>query len=95
MINKIVFTSPEAMVEFSREKLKPQCKNPFNMCKLYFSLEVNKPLGLQITLGSESHVMRNEIWSLCITVDDGGNLCHVSVDPSTELCCLGCGDEFG
>ena len=35
VINKIVFTSPEAMVEFSREKLKPQCKNPFNMCKLY------------------------------------------------------------
>ena len=35
VINKIVFTSPEAMVEFSREKLKPQCKTPFNMCKLY------------------------------------------------------------
>ena len=73
MINKIVFTSPEAMVEFSREKLKPQCKNPFNMCKLYsfeyrsryFFLEVNKPLELQITLGSESHVSRNETRSLC------------------------------
>ena len=24
VIKKIVFTSPEAMVEFSREKLKPQ-----------------------------------------------------------------------
>ena len=42
------------------------------MCKLHvysfehcigqgiFSLEVNKPLGLQITLGSESHVSHNE-----------------------------------
>ena len=28
-----------------------------------FSLEVNKPLGLQITVGSESHVSRNEIRS--------------------------------
>ena len=55
------------------------------MSKLYsfsigqgiFSLEVNKPLGLQITLGIESHEFgRYE------TVDDGGNLCYVSVDPS-------------
>ena len=35
-----------------------------------------------------------------VTVDDGGNLCYVSVDPSIyyrnpELCSLGCGDEFG
>ena len=59
------------------------------MCKLYsfeyrsryFSLEVNKPLGLQITLGSESHVSRHEI-GRHVTVDDGGDLCHVSVDPS-------------
>ena len=43
------------------------------MCKLYsfglgqgiFFLEVNKPLELQITLGSESHVSRNEIRSFC------------------------------
>ena len=43
------------------------------MCKLYsfglgqgiFSMEVNKPLELQITLGSESYVSRNEIRSLC------------------------------
>ena len=35
-----------------------------------------------------------------VTVDDGGNLCHASVDPSIyyknpELCSLHCGDEFG
>ena len=35
-----------------------------------------------------------------VTVDDGGNLCHVSVDPSIyyknpELCSLRCGVEFG
>ena len=35
-----------------------------------------------------------------VTVDDGGNLCHVSVDPSIyyknpELGSLRCGDEFG
>ena len=55
------------------------------MCKLYsfglgqgiFSLEVNKPLELQITLGSESHE-----FGRYATVDDGGNLCHVFVDPS-------------
>ena len=34
-----------------------------------------------------------------VTVDDGGNLCHVSVDPSIyyknpELYSLHCGDEF-
>ena len=53
MINKIVFTSPEAMVEFSREKLKALAlvRNPFNMCKYsfkgqgIFSLQVNKPPG--------------------------------------------------
>ena len=47
------------------------------MCKLYsfglgqgiFSLEVNEPLELQITLGSASHVSRRYV-----TVDDGGNL---------------------
>ena len=38
MINKIVFTSPEAMVEFSREKLKALAlvKNPFKICKYSF-----------------------------------------------------------
>ena len=37
-----------------------------------------------------------------VTVGDGGNLCHVSVDPSIyictknpELCSVRCGDEFG
>ena len=34
-----------------------------------------------------------------VTVEDGGNLCHVSVDPSicyknAELYSLRCGDEF-
>ena len=59
------------------------------MCKLYsfglgqgiFSLEVNKPLELQITLGSES-TFRVMKFGRYVTVDDGGNLCHVSVDPS-------------
>ena len=39
-----------------------------------------------------------------VTVDDGGNLCHVSVDPSIysaknpelcTICSVRCGDEFG
>ena len=35
-----------------------------------------------------------------VTVDDCGNLCHVSVDPSIyyknpELCSFRCGHEFG
>ena len=34
-----------------------------------------------------------------VTVDDGGNLCHVSVDrqytKNPELCNVRCGDEFG
>ena len=86
MINKIVFTSPEAMVEFSREKLKALAlfRNRFNMCKYsfkgqgIFSLQVNKPLGLQITLGESRFVMK---FGRYVTVD-GGSLCHVSVDPS-------------
>ena len=70
MINKIVFTSPEAMVGFSREKSSKILLTCVNYIRLnigqgIFSLEVNKPLGLQITLGSKSHVSRNEIRSLC------------------------------
>ena len=61
------------------------------MCKLYsfeyrsryFSLEVNKPLGLQITLGSGARVtFRVMKFGRYVTVDDGDNLCRVSVDPS-------------
>ena len=74
MINKIVVTWPEAMVEFSPEnqslrssKILLTCVNyiRLNIGQGIFSLEVNKPLGLQITLGSEGHVSRNEIRSLC------------------------------
>ena len=33
VINKIVFTSPEAMVEFSgKKKISALVKNPFNIC---------------------------------------------------------------
>ena len=62
VINKIVFTSPEAMVEFSGEKGKTLAlvKNQFNICKfifvlkvnVFFSLNVNKILRLQVTLDS-------------------------------------------
>ena len=41
-----------------------------------------KPLGLQITLGSESHVSRNETRSSIYY-------------KNPELCSLRCGDEFG
>ena len=59
VINKIVFTSPEAMVEFSGgKKLKlglSACQKYSFERSRYFFLDVNKPLGLQITQGSESH----------------------------------------
>ena len=52
--SKIVVTSPEAMVEFfSGRILKPQCtlvKNPFNIGQGIFSLDVNRILGLKVTL---------------------------------------------
>ena len=40
MINKIVFTSPEARVEFSREKIKPRCwSKPFEHIQIYIRLK--------------------------------------------------------
>ena len=69
ILNKIVFTSPEAMVEFSGgKKLKlglSACQKYSFERSRYFFLDVNKPLGLQITQGSESRVSRKEIRSSC------------------------------
>ena len=60
VINKIVFTSPEAMVEFAGEKLKPRrSSKPFEHIQIYirlkgqlwdlFSFELGEQsLGLQI-----------------------------------------------
>ena len=44
VLKKIVFTSPEAMVEFSGEKSKISAlfKNLFNICKLTFVWKVNE-----------------------------------------------------
>ena len=40
VINKIVFTSPEAMVEFSGEKIKPQRPSkPFERIQIYIRLK--------------------------------------------------------
>ena len=61
VINKIVFTSPEAMVEFSGgKKLKLSIgarQKPLTSVNLYslkgqgmFSLDVNKIIQLQVTL---------------------------------------------
>ena len=60
MVNKIVFTSPEAMVELY-------------MCKLYSFEYRSRYFFLTF------RVMK---FGRYVTVDDGGNLCHVSVDPS-------------
>ena len=59
VINKIVFTSPEAMVEFSGENIKPwRSSKPFELNKFIWkvsydtfspSSQVNKSLILQIT----------------------------------------------
>ena len=69
ILNKIVFTSPEAMVEFSGgKKLKlglSACQKYSFERSRYFFLDVNKPLGLQITQGSESRVLHKEIRSSC------------------------------
>ena len=72
MINKIVFTSPDAMVEFSGgKKLKlglSACQKYSFERSRYFFLRCKQPLGLQITQGSESHVSRKEIRSSCNTI---------------------------
>ena len=57
MINKIVFTTLEAMVEFSGKKLKPKRLSitPLtyvNKGQGIFSLDVSKYLQLQVTLNS-------------------------------------------
>ena len=40
VINKSVFTSPEAMVEFSREKIKPRrSSKPFEHMRIYIRLK--------------------------------------------------------
>ena len=42
VINKIVLTSPEAVVEFSGKKIKPRhSSNPLNMCR-YIPVFVSK-----------------------------------------------------
>ena len=47
MINKIVFTSPEAMVEFSGGKINlGACQNPLNISKYIFVCKVNYKLDL-------------------------------------------------
>ena len=92
VINKIVFTSPEAMVEFSGEKGKTLAlvKNQFNICKfifvlkvnVFFSLNVNKILRLQVTLDPRhaKNVIRYAFRVINfggdVAVDDGGN--HVT-----------------
>ena len=50
-----MFTSPEAMVEFSLEKniTSALVKNPFSICKKvksFFTLDVNKIILFQVTL---------------------------------------------
>ena len=40
VISKIVFTSPEAMVEFSGEKIKPRrSSKPFEQIQIYIRLK--------------------------------------------------------
>ena len=64
-----------------------------------FSLEVNKPLGLQIVLGSESHVSRKEIRSLCnrslTAVTYVTFLLTLQYTKNPELRSVRCADEFG
>ena len=64
VINKIVFTLPEVMVEFSQGKIKTSVllKNPFNiLCKFILIWKVNRTLWLQISINScyAKNVIRN------------------------------------
>ena len=62
---KIVYSSPEAMVEFSGEKVLALVKNPCVKFILkgqsIFSLDVNKILRLQVTLNSRYAKNVNQI----------------------------------
>ena len=46
MINKFVFTSPEAMVEFSGEKIKPKWPNSAKIDTLFMTNAAEKPYPL-------------------------------------------------
>ena len=102
MVNKIVFTSPEAMVEFSREKKKKNLLAYVRKVKGFFSLDVNKILRFQVTL--YPLYAKNVITQpVLVTSKSDRNVENRSRTydlltrqhtKTPELCGVSCGDEF-
>ena len=86
VINKIVFTSPEAMVEFSGEKnnisalVKNQplgtrlVKNPFNLCKFIFVWKVNKKTSSLSPITNHAKTLCKECETKSLTIQALGQL---------------------
>ena len=56
VINKIVFTSPEAMVEFSGRKIKPRrSSKPFEHMQTYILLRATGKQNLRLPITQPRH----------------------------------------
>ena len=66
VINKIVFTSPEAMVEFSGEKIKLACSSkPFEDMQIYLRLKGQLWDLFSFALGEQKSPITNHTTTLC------------------------------
>ena len=76
VIKKIVFTSPEAMVEFSGEKNKVSAlvKNPFNLCKFIFIWKVKGKTSSLSPIANHAKTLCKECETKSLTIQALGQL---------------------
>ena len=80
MINKIVFSKPEAMVEFSGEKIKPlRSSKPFELMQIYIRLKGQLREFFSFELGKQKSPITNHATTL-------RKECEIKplIDPGTE-----------
>ena len=66
VVNKIVFTSPEAMVEFAGEKIKPRrLSKPFGHIQIYIHLKGQLGDLFSFALGNQKSPIANHVTTLC------------------------------
>ena len=76
VINKIVFTSPEVMVQFSGEKHKISTltQNPFNLRKFIFAWKVNEKTSSLSPITNHAKMLCKECETKSLTIQAIGQL---------------------
>ena len=76
MINKIVFTSPEVMVEFSggKKEISVLVKDPFNICKFIFVWKVNEKTFSPSPITNHAKTLCKECETKSLTIQALGQL---------------------